>query len=326
MLRSRIVGTGSYLPERVLTNADLERMVATSDAWILERTGIRERRIAAPAEATSDLATAAGRRALEAAGLRASDLDGILVATATPDMLFPATACLVQAQLGATRAFAFDVAAACTGFLYGLAVADQYVKSGAARTLLVIGAEVLSRVVDWNDRTTCILFGDGAGAVVVRAESGERGVLSTHLHADGTLWDFIHVPGGGSKHPPSEQMLQQRLQFIRMRGSETFKVAVRALEDTAWEALKANGLTVGDVDWLIPHQANRRILEAVSDRLGVPRDRVVMNLAKVGNTSAASIPIALDDAVRDGRVVPDRVLLFAAFGAGLTWGSALVRW
>jgi 3-oxoacyl-[acyl-carrier-protein] synthase-3 len=326
MLRSRIIGTGSYLPERVLTNADLERMVATSDAWILERTGIRERRIAAPAEATSDLATAAGRRALEAAGFRASDLDGILVATATPDMLFPATACLVQAQLGATRAFAFDVAAACTGFLYGLAVADQYVKAGAARTLLVIGAEVLSRVVDWSDRTTCILFGDGAGAVVVRAESGERGVLSTHLHADGTLWDFIHVPGGGSKHPPSEQMLQQRLQFIRMRGSETFKVAVRALEDTAWEALKANGLNVGDVDWLIPHQANRRILEAVSDRLGVPRDRVVMNLAKVGNTSAASIPIALDDAVRDGRVVPDRVLLFAAFGAGLTWGSALVRW
>jgi 3-oxoacyl-[acyl-carrier-protein] synthase-3 len=326
MLRSRLVGTGSYLPARVLTNLELERMVETSDDWIVERTGIRERRIAAPAEATSDLAVAAGRRALDAAGIRPTDLDLILVATATPDMLFPATACLVQAQLGATKAFAFDLSAACTGFLYGLSVADQYVKSGAVRTVLVIGAEVLSRVVDWSDRGTCILFGDGAGAVVVRAEAGERGVLSTHLHADGTLWDFIHVPGGGSRHPPSDAMLQQRLQFIRMKGSETFKVAVRALEDTSLEALKANGFAVTDVDWMIPHQANRRILEAVAQRLGLPADRVVMNLARVGNTSAASIPIALDEAVRDGRVTPGHLLVFSAFGAGLTWGSALVRW
>jgi 3-oxoacyl-[acyl-carrier-protein] synthase-3 len=326
VLRSRIVGTGSYLPERVMTNRELERIVETSDQWIVERTGISERRIAAPAEATSDLAVAAGRRALEAAGLRAEDLDAIVVATATPDMLFPATACLVQAQLGASRAFAFDLSAACTGFLYALGTADQFVKSGAARTMLVIGAEVNSRVVDWTDRATCILFGDGAGAVVLRAESGERGVLSTHLHADGTLWDFIHVPGGGSRHPPSEEMLDRRLQFIRMKGGETFKVAVRALEDTSLEALKANGVAVADVNWLIPHQANRRIIEAVAERLGLPLERMVTNLARVGNTSAASIPIALDEAVRDGRVAPGHLLLFAAFGAGLTWGSALVRW
>lgn len=326
MPRTRLIGTGSYLPARVLANTDIERMVDTSDQWIVERTGIRERRIAADAEATSDLAIEAGRRALDAAGVRPEDLDAVLVATATPDMLFPATACLVQARLGASRAFAFDLGAACTGFLYGLSIADQYIRSGAARTILLIGAEVLSRVIDWTDRSTCILFGDGAGAVVLRAESGERGVLSTHLHADGTLWDFIHVPGGGSRCPPSEQMLHERLQFIRMRGGETFKVAVRALEDTAWEALKANGVTVNDVALMVPHQANRRIIEAVGERLGLPLGRVVMNLDRVGNTSAASIPLALDDAVRAGRVSPGDLLLFVAFGAGLTWGSALVRW
>jgi len=326
MLRSRIIGTGSYLPERVLTNAEIERMVETSDQWIVERTGIRERRIAAPSEATSDLAAVAGRRALEASGVRASDLDVILVATATPDMLFPATACLVQTRLGATHAFAFDLSAACTGFLYGLSVADQYIRSGAARTVLVIGAEVLSRFIDWTDRTTCILFGDGAGAVVLRGEQGDRGILSTHIHADGSLWDFIHVPGGGSRHPPSEDTLVRRLQFLRMKGSETFKVAVRTLEETALEALKANGLAIADVRWFVPHQANRRIIEAVGARLGLPAERVVMNLERVGNTSAASIPVALDELVRAGRVSPDHTLLFAAFGAGLTWGSAIVRW
>ncbi|MEO5656999.1 MAG: beta-ketoacyl-ACP synthase III [Nitrospiria bacterium] len=326
MLRSRIIGTGSYLPERVLANAEIERMVDTTDQWIVARTGIRERRIAAASEATSDLAIAAGRRALEAAGVRAADLDLVLVATATPDMLFPATACLVQAQIGASRAFAFDIGAACTGFLYGLSVADHYIRSGAARTVLVIGAEVLSRVVDWSDRSTCILFGDGAGAVVLQADSGGAGILSTHLHADGALWDLIHVPGGGSRHPPSDDVVRQRLQFIRMKGAETFKVAVRALEDTAGEALKANGVTVADVGLLIPHQANRRIIEAVGERLGMAPDRVVMNLERVGNTSAASIPIALDETVRTSRVTADDLLLFVAFGAGLTWGSALVRW
>lgn len=326
MLRSRIVGTGSYLPERVLTNVEIERMVETSDHWIVERTGIRERRIAAPSEATSDLAVVAATRALEAGGVRATDVDVVLVATATPDMLFPATACLVQARLGATRAFAFDLSAACTGFLYGLSVADQYLRAGTARTVLVIGAEVLSRVMDWTDRTTCILFGDGAGAAVLRAEQGDRGVLSTHIHADGSLWDFIHVPGGGSRHPPSEDTLNRRLQFLRMKGSETFKVAVRTLEDTAGEALKANGLSIADIQWFVPHQANRRIIEAVGARLGLPAERVVVNLERVGNTSAASIPIALDELVRAGRVSADHLLLFAAFGAGLTWGSAIVRW
>ncbi len=326
MLRSRIIGTGSYLPERVLTNAEIERMVETSDQWIVERTGIRERRIAAPTEATSDLAAVAARRALESAGVRASDVDVILVATATPDMLFPATACLVQTRLGANHAFAFDLSAACTGFLYGLSVADQYVRSGAARTILVIGAEVLSRVTDWTDRTTCILFGDGAGAAVLRAEQGDRGILSTHIHADGALWDFIHVPGGGSRHPPSEDTLVRRLQYLRMKGSETFKVAVRTLEETAGEALKANGLSIGDVRWFVPHQANRRIIEAVGARLGLPGERVVMNLERVGNTSAASIPVALDELVRAHRVAANDLLLFAAFGAGLTWGSAIVRW
>ncbi len=326
MLRSRIIGTGSYLPEHVLTNAEIERMVETSDQWIVERTGIRERRIAAPSEATSDLAAVAARRALESAGVRPSEVDVILVATATPDMLFPATACLVQARLGATRAFAFDVSAACTGFLYGLSVADQYIRSGATRTVLVIGAEVLSRVIDWTDRTTCILFGDGAGAAVLRAEQGDRGILSTHVHADGALWDFIHVPGGGSRHPPSEDTLVRRLQFLRMKGSETFKVAVRTLEETALEALKANGLSIGDIQWFVPHQANRRIIEAVGARLGLPGERVVMNLERVGNTSAASIPVALDELVRSRRVASDHLLLFAAFGAGLTWGSAIVRW
>lgn len=326
MLRSRIIGTGSYLPERVLANAEIERMVETSDQWIVERTGIRERRIAAPSEATSDLAAIAGRRALEAAGVRPADVDVILVATATPDMLFPATACLVQTRLGANRAFAFDLSAACTGFLYGLSVADQYVRSGSARTVLVIGAEVLSRVVDWTDRATCILFGDGAGAAVLRAEPGDRGILSTHIHADGTLWDFIHVPGGGSRHPPSEDTLVRRLQFLRMKGSETFKVAVRTLEETAGEALKANGLSIADIRWFVPHQANRRIIEAVGARLGLPGKRVVMNLDRVGNTSAASIPIALDELVRAHHVAADHLLLFAAFGAGLTWGSAIVRW
>lgn len=326
VLRSRIIGTGSYLPERVMTNAEIEEMVDTSDQWIVERTGIRERRVAAPSQATSDLAVAAATAALEAAGVRAHDVDVIIVATATPDMLFPATACLVQARLGSTRAFAFDLSAACTGFLYALSVADQYIRSGAARTVLLVGAEVLSRVIDWTDRTTCILFGDGAGAVVLRAEQGDRGVLSTHLHADGALWDFIHVPGGGSRHPPSEDALVRRLQFLRMKGSETFKVAVRTLEETAGEALKANGLSIVDVRWFVPHQANRRIIEAVGARLGLPDDRVVVNLARVGNTSAASIPIALDEAVRDGRITRGDLLLFAAFGAGLTWGSALVRW
>jgi 3-oxoacyl-[acyl-carrier-protein] synthase-3 len=326
VIRSRVTGTGAYLPDRRLTNQELERMVETSDRWIVERTGIRERRIAAPEEATSDLAAVAGRQALAASGVAASSVELIIVATATPDMLFPSTACLVQERLGAKQAFAFDLSAACTGFLYALAVADQYIRAGTYRTVLVIGAEVLSRMIDWTDRTTCILFGDGAGAVVVQADRGARGVLSTHLHSDGSLWDLIHIPGGGSRRPPSAETLADRMNFVKMKGSETFRVAVRALEEVAREALAANQLSSEQLSWIIPHQANLRILQAVAERLKVPADKVVINVDRYGNTSAASIPIALDEVVRAGRVRPDDLLLLEAFGAGLTWGAAVVRW
>ena len=326
MIRSRVIGTGAYLPERRMTNRDVEKLVDTSDEWIVERTGIRERRIAAPEEATSDLASAAGRAALASAGLASSELDLIIVGTATPDMLFPSTACLVQERLGAKQAFAFDLSAACTGFLYALAVADQYLRAGTHRTALVIGAEVLSRMIDWTDRGTCILFGDGAGAVVLRAEEGERGVLSTHLHADGALWDLIHMPGGGSRMPPSAETLAGRMNFLKMKGNETFRVAVRALEEVAREALSANGVEPSDLALLIPHQANLRILQAVAERLKLPPEKVMINVDRYGNTSAASVPIALDEAVRSGRVRPDDLVLLEAFGAGLTWGAALIRW
>jgi len=325
-MHARVTGTGAYLPERRLTNQELERTVDTSDRWIVERTGIRERRIAAPEEATSDLAAAAGRQALSASGVAASSLELIIVATATPDMLFPSTACLVQERLGAKQAFAFDLSAACTGFLYALAVADQYIRAGTYRTVLVIGAEVLSRMVDWTDRTTCILFGDGAGAAVLQADRGERGILSTHLHSDGALWDLIHIPGGGSRRPPSAETLADRMNFVKMKGSETFRVAVRALEEVAREALAANHLSTEQLALVIPHQANLRILQAVADRLGVPAEKVMINVDRYGNTSAASIPIALDEAVRGGRVKPNDLLLLEAFGAGLTWGAAVVRW
>jgi 3-oxoacyl-[acyl-carrier-protein] synthase-3 len=326
VIRARVIGTGAYLPERRLTNQELERTVETSDRWIVERTGIRERRIAAPEEATSDLAAAAGRQALAASGVAASSVELIIVATATPDMLFPSTACLVQERLGAKQAFAFDLSAACTGFLYALAVADQYIRAGTYRTILVIGAEVLSRMVDWTDRTTCILFGDGAGAAVLQADRGERGILSTHLHSDGALWDLIHIPGGGSRRPPSAETLAERMNFVKMKGSETFRVAVRALEEVAREALTANGLTTEQLALLIPHQANLRILQAVAERLAVPMEKVMINIDRYGNTSAASIPIALDEAVRGGRVKPNDLLLLEAFGAGLTWGAAVIRW
>lgn len=326
MIRSAIIGTGSYLPEKILTNQELEKRVDTSDQWIQERTGIRERRIASDKEATSDLAVAAAQRALANAGVEPDELDFIIVATGTPDMLFPSTACLVQDRLWAKRAMAFDLSAACSGFVYALSVADQYIKSGGAKTVLVIGSEVMSRLMDWTDRSTCILFGDGAGAALLRAEEGDRGVLSSHLHSDGSLWDLICVPGGGSRNPPSEAVLDQRLNFLKMKGSETFKVAVRALEECAREALTANGLAPEDLKLVVPHQANLRIIRAVADRLGVPMEQVVINLDRVGNTSAASIPIALDEAVQKGRLSSGDLVLLAAFGGGLTWGSALLRW
>jgi 3-oxoacyl-[acyl-carrier-protein] synthase-3 len=324
-MRSRISGTGSYTPKRVLTNAELERMVATSDQWIAERTGIRERRIAAAGEACSDLGIQAAERALKAAGVSAGDLDMILVATCTGDTLLPATACLIQHRLGAVKAAACDISAACCGFVYALGIADAYIKTGM-RHVLIVGSEVMSAITDWTDRNTCVLFGDGAGAAVLSASPDERGILSTHLRSDGSLCDLIIVPGGCSRIPPSEKMLSERLQYIKMKGNETFKVAVRTLEEIARETLAASGLKVEDIDLYVPHQANVRIIKAVADRLGLPLDKVVLNMDRYGNTSAASIPIALDEAVKDGRIKAGSLIMLGAFGAGLTWASALIRW
>lgn len=325
-IRAEIIGTGSYVPETRLTNKDLEGKIETTDAWIVERTGIRERRIASKDEAASDLALQAARKALETAHAAPEEIDLIVLATSTPDMFFPSTACIVQDKLKATRAAAFDLSAACSGFVYALAVGEQYIRSGTYQKVLVIGAEVMSRLINWTDRTTCVIFGDGAGAVLLAPSTSESGILSTHLHSDGSLWDLICVPGGGSAIPPSEKMLAERLNTIKMKGNETFKVAVRSLEEVAWEALRANDLLPSDVSFLVPHQANLRIIRAVADRLHLPMERVVINLDRYGNTSAASIPLALDEAVRDGRIKKGERLLFLAFGGGLTWGASLVRW
>ena len=327
MPSARIVGTGSYVPARVLTNADLEKLVDTSDEWILTRSGISERHIASDEEATSDLAYHAGQAALEAAGVDPADLDMILVATATPDMFFPSTACILQDRLGARRAGGLDVSAACSGFIYGMAVANGLIRAGTARTVLLVGADTLTKVVNWQDRNTCVLFGDGAGAVVLRADEGERGVLSVHLYADGSKGSLLILPGGGSRHPMSQAVLDAGLTKIQMNsGNEVFKLAVRAMEDAALTALKQNGFDVGDVDFIVSHQANMRIISALGQRLGLPDHKVIMNLQKVGNTSAASIPLALDEAVRDGRIQSGHLVLLCAFGGGLTWASSLIRW
>lgn len=325
-MKARITGTGAYLPTRVMTNREIEGLVDTSENWIIERTGIRERRIAAENEAASDLAVPAARQALEMAGVHENDLDFIIVATTTPDMFFPSTACIVQDRLGARQAAAFDLSAACSGFLFALSVADQYIRNGAARNVLVIGSEVMSRLIDWKDRNTCVLFGDGAGAAVLQAEKGDRGILGTHLHSDGRLWSLIQVPGGGSRIPPSASMLAEGRQYIRMKGNETFKVAVRTLEEAVYEILKAHGVEPEELALLVPHQANIRIIRAVAQRLGLSMDKVVLNMDRYGNTSAASVPIALDEAVRAGRLHSGDLVLLEAFGAGLTWGSALLRW
>jgi 3-oxoacyl-[acyl-carrier-protein] synthase-3 len=324
-MNSAILGTGSYVPNRVLTNADLERMVDTSDTWIVERTGIRERRLVEPGQACSDLALEAAQKALLAANVQAADIGLILVATCTGDMPLPSTACLLQHRLGATRAAACDISAACCGFVYALSIADAYVKNGT-RYVLVVGAEVMSAITDWTDRNTCVLFGDGAGAVVLGPGSPEAGVLSTHLHANGQLSDMIHVPGGGSKEPASEEVLANKRCFVKMKGNETFKIAVKSMEEAAQEAAKSNGVTMDDIDIFIPHQANMRILKAVSQRLGLAQEQLMINLDRFGNTSAASIPLALDEAVLTKRIQKGHLVLLAAFGAGLTWASALIRW
>jgi len=325
-IRSRIIGTGSYLPLRVLSNKDLEKMVDTSDAWIVERTGISERRIASEDEAASDLACHAAEKAINDGGIKPSDIDFIIVATVTPDMLFPSTACLVQNRLGAKRAFAFDLSAACSGFIYALSVADQYIKSGMYQMGLVIGSDVFSKVTDWTDRNTCVLFGDGAGAVILKADTGDKGIVSSHLYSDGTSWDMLYVPGGGSRIPPGEDMINNRQQFVKMRGNETFKVAVNTMCASINDALKSNGLTANDIKLFIPHQANLRIIQAIGKKLNVPMERFMINLDRYGNTSAASIPIALDEAVKEGRIEEGDNILLEAFGGGLTWGAALIKW
>jgi 3-oxoacyl-[acyl-carrier-protein] synthase-3 len=309
-----------------LTNSDLEKLVDTSNEWIVTRTGIRERRLAADGEFTSDLATKAAQQALQMAGVGPEEIDLIIVGTITGDFPWPATACLVQNNLGAKNAAAFDVSAACSGFVYALDGAVQRIETGSSKKALVIGAEVLSRVVDWQDRNSCVLFGDGAGAVVLEGKDGDSGVLSTHLHSDGSYWELLYQAGFGSRNPASEAGLKDRLPYLKMQGNEVFKVAVRSLHEVALEALEANGMTAQNVDLFIPHQANRRILEATAKRLGLSDEQVYINVDRLGNTSGASIPLALDEANRAGRIKEGDIILFDAFGGGFTWASALVRW
>ncbi len=320
MRYSRITGTGGYLPERVLTNADLERMVDTTDGWIVSRTGIRKRHIARDDETTCDLAERAAHRAIEAAGIRVNDIDLIVLGTTTPDIVFPSTACLLQQRLGIHGCAAFDVQAVCTGFIYALAIADKFIRTEAAQCALVIGAETYSRIVDWTDRTTCVLFGDGAGAVVLQS-SHEPGILSSHLHADGQYQELLKVPGGLSYGPH-----QGSNAYVKMQGNEVFKIAVNILSRIVDETLAANNLTKRDIGWLVPHQANIRIIAATAKKLDMPMSRVVVTIGEHGNTSAASVPLALDQAIRDGRIKRGEILLLEALGAGFTWGSVLVKY
>jgi 3-oxoacyl-[acyl-carrier-protein] synthase-3 len=324
---ARIAGLGAYLPERVLTNLDLERMVETSDEWITTRTGIRERRVVADGEALTDLVERAGRAAMADAGVEPASIDLFILATATVEQPIPASAAIVQPRLGLVNAACFDLSAACSGFVYALNVARQFIATGAARNVLVVGAECLSRYVDWTDRTTCVLFGDGAGAVVLQPAPAGEGILQVEWRTDGNQADIISMPGGGCRIPPwSKDSIDQRLPFIKMRGNETFKVAVRAMTDLSLLVLERAGLTAGDLDLFIPHQANLRIIQAVGSRLGLADDKVYVNVQRVGNTSAASIPLAMADAVAEGRLTRGDLVLASAFGGGLTWASALFRY
>ena len=323
----RIAGTGSALPGKILTNTELEQLVDTSDEWITSRTGIKERRIAVEGEYTSTFAAEAGRRALEMAGVHPEEIDLIILGTVTPDFPFPSTACIVQDLLGATNATAFDLSAACSGFIFGLSIAEKYISSGAARKILVIGAEVLSRIVDWQDRNTCVLFGDGAGAVVLEASDDDHSLLSTHTFSNGSYWNLLYQPGSGSRNPATDsRTIDERLIYLKMEGNDVFKHAVRSMEEAAVKALDANGLSASDLTLMIPHQANRRIIDATAKRLGLGADRLFTNLEKYGNTSSASIPIALDEANRQGILKPESKLLLVAFGGGFTYGSALINW
>ncbi len=326
--KAELVGTGSYLPERVMTNADFEAMLDTSDQWIRERTGIRERRVASDKETVAWMAKEATQSVMKDAGITADDIEVIILATASPDRYLPSTACDLQAELGAKNARAFDLGAACSGFIYGLTVAEGMIAAGQAENILVVGGERLTRIIDYTDRTTCILFGDGAGATLVRpADNGsERGILSSYLRSDGSLAELLYRPGGGGNMPPSQQLIDEHAYYIRMAGREVFKAAVRSMADACIQAIERAGLTPDDIDVLIPHQANVRIMEATAKRAGVSMDKVFVNVDRYGNTSAASIPIALDEAVRAGRVKEGSIVLMVAFGGGFTWASLVLRW
>jgi len=326
MIRSRIIATGSYAPPKVLTNFDLEKMVETTDEWIISRSGIRERRIVETNVSTSDLGTQAALRALNAAGLSPEDLDFIITGTNSPDMPFPCTGCFIQAKIGAKKAAAFDVSAGCTSFIHALSLADKFIKEDPSRKVMVLGAEIMSKVTDWTDRATCVLFGDGAGAIILVGEEGERGVLSTHLHSDGSLWELLYMPGGGSANPSSYETVDKRMHYIKMAGNQLFKVAVRALADVSQEALKFNGLKSEDIDIMIPHQANTRIVEAAAKLINFPMEKIFLNIDKYGNTSSATIPIAMDEVQREGKVKAGDLMLLCSFGTGVTWGSAVIRW
>ena len=321
-----IIGLGYYVPEKVVTNKDIEKIVDTNDEWIVERTGIKERRMIDPSMATSDLATFAAQRALADAGVTAEEIDLIIVGTATPDMFFPSTACLVQANLKATNAAAFDLAAGCSGFVYNLVVASQFIKTGFYKKILVIGAESLTRICDWTDRNTCVLFGDGAGAAVVAETKAGYGILGANLGADGTGGDLLKLPAGGTRIPATEESVQSRLHFIHMNGNEVFKFAVKVMGESALKALSNAGLDTSAIDVLIPHQANMRIVQAIADRLEAPADKLCVNLSRVGNMSGASVPVALDEAVQAGRLKKGDKVLFVAFGGGFTWGAMVMEW
>ena len=327
MRKINIVGTGSFSPKRVVPNSYFEKIVDTTNEWITTRTGIKERRMIMPGEALSDLATPAAQSALEMAGISPEDLDLIIVGTSTPDMLSPSSACIIQHKLKNKKAAAFDVNAACPGFIYGLSIAEKFIQDGSHNYGLVVGSEIVSNRIDYEDRGTCVLFGDGAGAVVLGPSNGNGNgeILSSHLHSDGSLWELLNIPGGGSRKPPSYDMLDQRLNVVKMKGNEVFKYAVRTMVDVAIESMEKNGVSSEDIDWFIPHQANIRIMETVAKRLGIPMEKMIVTIHKYGNTSAASIPVALDEKVRSGEIKRGDLILVASFGAGFVWGAVLFR-
>ena len=324
--RASITGIGSYLPNKVLTNYDLEKMVDTSNDWIIQRTGIKERRIVENGVTTSDLATQASLRAMEDAGVSPKDLDMIITSTITPDHIFPSTSCYIQQKIGATRACAFDILAACAGFIYAMSIGQNFINSGAMKTVLVVGAECLSKITDYTDRTTCVLFGDGAGAVIIQRNPVKHEILSSSLAADGSEADVLIMPGGGARNPASLESIQQRLHYIQFKGKEVFKLAINNITNLILETTKENGLTLDDIDLIIPHQSNLRIIEATMEKLGLPMEKAFVNIDKYGNTSSASVPIAIDEARKDGRLRKGNIVMLVAFGGGLTWGSSLIRW